>query len=61
MGKMHSDLFLDLAKYPNQKTGTFTFMRFLRSKIDSESSFPIHKVLHNYFSDFLLLSVLTYI
>ena len=41
---MLSDSILDLAKGPNRKTWTFTFMRFLlghflRSKIESESNF----------------------
>ena len=51
MRKILSDSILDLAKCPNRKTCTFTFMHFPvetlpRSKMESESI--SHKVLYNY-------------
>ena len=54
MRKILSYLIFDLAKCPNRKTCTFTYMRFRflhfpRSKIVSESLF-FHKVLYNYYS-----------
>ena len=46
MRKMLSDLILDLAKFPNWKTFTFTFLCFLsvlvHIKQSTKTDFPLH-------------------
>ena len=60
MGKLLSNLILDLAKCPNQKTCTFTFMHFLIGALPEVQNWfrkPFsHKVLYNYYSNDLYLT-----